>query len=181
MVYLFYVHCLVYLLGTTSTCSCKNKIVNGRDLMRMKKWLGDTYSWQTKSTRWKRVHEITSTNIGVGYLMYWHFNWFLHKYKGSNSELWTHYIFLIICSGNFVVYSPVRLKWGIVQTHEMTWLCNSHGYEVNSAATDSSSRNEIGERPLRTLKERMRYVYDVFSKIGYIILGQCTNACSMVI
>ena len=59
----------------------------------------------------------------------------------------------------------------IVQTHEMTWLCNSHGYEVNSAAADSSSQNEIGERPLRALKERIRYVYNVFSKIGYRILG----------
>ena len=37
IVYLSQIHCPVYLLGgTTSTCSCKNKIVNGRDLMRIK-------------------------------------------------------------------------------------------------------------------------------------------------
>jgi hypothetical protein len=38
----------------------------------------------------------------------------------------------------------------------MTKVCNSHGYEVNTTAADSSSQNGIVERPHRTLKERMR-------------------------
>jgi hypothetical protein len=38
----------------------------------------------------------------------------------------------------------------------LTKVCNSHGYEVNSTAADSSSQNRMVERPHRTLKERMR-------------------------
>ena len=35
-------------------------------------------------------------------------------------------------------------------------MVNSHGYEVNTTASDASSQNGIVERPHRTLKERMR-------------------------
>jgi hypothetical protein len=38
----------------------------------------------------------------------------------------------------------------------MTRLCNSLGYEVNSAATDSLSQNGIIEQPHLTLNEKMR-------------------------
>jgi hypothetical protein len=42
------------------------------------------------------------------------------------------------------------------KSHELKRVCNSHGYEVNSTAADSSSQNGMVERPHRTLKERMR-------------------------
>jgi hypothetical protein len=42
------------------------------------------------------------------------------------------------------------------KSHELKRVCNSHGYEVNSTAADSSSQNGIVEQPHRTLKERMR-------------------------
>ena len=42
------------------------------------------------------------------------------------------------------------------KSQELKTVCNSHGYEVNSTAADSSSQNGIVERPHRTLKERMR-------------------------
>jgi hypothetical protein len=42
------------------------------------------------------------------------------------------------------------------KSHDLKRVCNSHGYEVNSTAADSSSQNGIVERPHRTLKERMR-------------------------
>jgi hypothetical protein len=42
------------------------------------------------------------------------------------------------------------------KSKELTKVCNSHGYEVNSTAADSSSQNGIVERPHRMLKERMR-------------------------
>ena len=42
------------------------------------------------------------------------------------------------------------------KSRELTKLCNSHGYEVNSTAADASSQNGIVERPHRTLKEQMR-------------------------
>ena len=35
-------------------------------------------------------------------------------------------------------------------------MANSHGYEVNTTASDASSQNGIVERPHRILKERMR-------------------------
>jgi hypothetical protein len=42
------------------------------------------------------------------------------------------------------------------KSHELKHVCNSHSYEVNSTAADSSSQNGMVERPHRTLKERMR-------------------------
>jgi hypothetical protein len=42
------------------------------------------------------------------------------------------------------------------KSHDLKRVCNSHGYEVNSTAADSSSQNRMVERPHRTLKERMR-------------------------
>jgi hypothetical protein len=42
------------------------------------------------------------------------------------------------------------------KSHDSTKVCNSHGYEVNSTAADSSSQNGMVERPHQTLKERMR-------------------------
>jgi hypothetical protein len=42
------------------------------------------------------------------------------------------------------------------KSQELKKVCNSHGYEVNSTAADSSSQNIIVKRPHRTLKERMR-------------------------
>jgi hypothetical protein len=42
------------------------------------------------------------------------------------------------------------------KSHDLKRVCNSHCYEVNSTAADSSSQNGIVERPHRTLKERMR-------------------------
>ena len=97
MVYLFYVHCLVYSLGTTSTCSCKNKIVNGIHswAMRIKKqhW-GIHTGGQTKKTgRKKKVHEKTSTHIRVGYFMYLSFRsmyfFFSHKYMKKYTDFRT--------------------------------------------------------------------------------------------
>ena len=35
-------------------------------------------------------------------------------------------------------------------------MANSHGYEVNTTASDASSQNGIVEQPHRTRKERMR-------------------------
>jgi hypothetical protein len=42
------------------------------------------------------------------------------------------------------------------KSHDLKRVCNSHGYEVNSTAADSSSQNGMVERPHRTLKEQMR-------------------------
>jgi hypothetical protein len=42
------------------------------------------------------------------------------------------------------------------RSHDLTKVCNSHGYEVNSTAAGSSSQNGMVECPHRTLKERMR-------------------------
>jgi hypothetical protein len=42
------------------------------------------------------------------------------------------------------------------KSHDLKRVCNSHGYEVNSTAADSSSQNGIVEQPHQTLKERMR-------------------------
>jgi hypothetical protein len=42
------------------------------------------------------------------------------------------------------------------KSHDLKRVCNSHGYEVNSTAVDSSSQNGIVERPHRTLMEGMR-------------------------
>ncbi|OEU05649.1 hypothetical protein FRACYDRAFT_258757 [Fragilariopsis cylindrus CCMP1102] len=42
------------------------------------------------------------------------------------------------------------------KAHELTKVCNSHGYEVISTAADSSSQNLSVECPHRTLKERIR-------------------------
>jgi hypothetical protein len=42
------------------------------------------------------------------------------------------------------------------KSHDLTKVCNSHGYEVHSTAADSSSQNGIVKRPHRALKERMR-------------------------
>jgi hypothetical protein len=37
------------------------------------------------------------------------------------------------------------------KSHDLKRVCNSHGYEINSTAADSSSQNGIVERPHRTL------------------------------
>jgi hypothetical protein len=42
------------------------------------------------------------------------------------------------------------------KSQNLKQVCNSHGYEVNSTASDSSSQNGIVERPHQTLKERVR-------------------------
>jgi hypothetical protein len=43
-----------------------------------------------------------------------------------------------------------------LKSHELTKVCNSHGYEVNSTAEDSSFQNGIVKCPHQTLKERIR-------------------------
>jgi hypothetical protein len=66
------------------------------------------------------------------------------------------------------------------KSHEMTRLCNSHGYKMHSKAANSSSQNGIVEHPHRTLKERMRcMLYSL--RLGHGVLGGRTTPYNMAI